>query len=206
MDLVSDVASRVAEAPFLPLETMEQRTDQTRALGDLHRAATDVSTALEGLMNRLVAGSIQVISCHSFVFTTDMHILVLTVNKNVLLYTKTIMLIQFSPMKAQQDPVVLNLLDASQQVPAALGNGEALLQQANNLVSTAVALVDELRTNKDLLATAGVGEAEAARRASLLRASIGDLVDTMNVSCADVRSPWNGIRRSMNCLEIASQV
>ncbi len=60
MDQVSDVAKRVAEAPYLPLETMEQRADQRKALGDLHQAATDVSAALEGLMNRLVAGSIQV--------------------------------------------------------------------------------------------------------------------------------------------------
>ncbi len=59
MDQVSDVAKRVAEAPYLPLETMEQRADQRKALGDLHQAATDVSD-LEGLMNRLVAGSIQV--------------------------------------------------------------------------------------------------------------------------------------------------
>ncbi|VDL59055.1 unnamed protein product [Hymenolepis diminuta] len=39
---------------------MEQRVEQQKALNDLHAAANSVSKALESLMNRLVAGSIQV--------------------------------------------------------------------------------------------------------------------------------------------------
>ncbi len=76
----------------------------------------------------------------------------------------------------------MSLLGASQQVPASLGNGEALLQQAGNLAHTAGALVQELRSNHELLAAAGVSEAEAAHRASLLSDSIGDLVESMKVS------------------------
>lgn len=60
MDQLSDVARKVAETPYLPLETMEQRVEQQKALNDLHAAANSVSKALESLMNRLVAGSIQV--------------------------------------------------------------------------------------------------------------------------------------------------
>ncbi|KAM7533362.1 hypothetical protein Aperf_G00000120428 [Anoplocephala perfoliata] len=59
VDQLSDVARKVAETPYLPLETMEQRAEQQKALGDLHVAANAVSDALESLMNRLVAGSIQ---------------------------------------------------------------------------------------------------------------------------------------------------
>lgn len=60
MDQVSDVARRVAEIPYLPLETMEQRAEQQKALSNLHHAANTVSNSLDSLMNRLVAGSIQV--------------------------------------------------------------------------------------------------------------------------------------------------
>ena len=57
---MSEVARRVAETPYLPLETMEQRAGQQKALANLNLAANYVSTSLEALMNRLMAGSIQV--------------------------------------------------------------------------------------------------------------------------------------------------
>ena len=60
---LSDMAQRVAETPYLPLETMEQRAGQQKAFGNLNLAANQVSAALESLMNRLMAGSIQVSNC-----------------------------------------------------------------------------------------------------------------------------------------------
>lgn len=65
VDQLSDVARKLAETPYLPLETMEQRAEQQKALGDLHFAANAVSDALQSLMSHLVAGSIQV---HMFYF------------------------------------------------------------------------------------------------------------------------------------------
>uniref|UniRef100_A0A5K3EGD4 FERM domain-containing protein n=1 Tax=Mesocestoides corti TaxID=53468 RepID=A0A5K3EGD4_MESCO len=139
VDLLSDVARRVADTPYLPLEAMEQRVDQSRTLSDLHQSANDVSAALEALMNRLVAASIQ----------------------------------------AQQDPVVLSLLGANQQVAASLGDGEALLQQASHLAQTVTSLVEELRSGHDLLSAAGITESEADVRASLLSESVNELLESL---------------------------
>ncbi|KAL5112171.1 Talin-2 [Taenia crassiceps] len=136
---VSDVARRVAEIPYLTLETMEQRVEQQKVLTNLHHAANTVSNSLDSLMNRLVAGSIQ----------------------------------------AQQDPVVLSLLGAGEQLTAALGDGEALFQQASRLAQTATALVEALKSSHDVLGTAGISESEVDLRANFLSQAITDLLESL---------------------------
>ncbi|KAL5963120.1 Talin-1, partial [Taenia solium] len=139
VDQVSDVARRVAEIPYLPLETMEQRAEQQKALNNLHHAANTVSNSLDSLMNRLVAGSIQ----------------------------------------AQQDPVVLSLLGAGEQLTASLGDGEALFQQASRLAQTSTALVEVLKNSHDILGAAGISESEVNLRADLLGQAISDLLESL---------------------------
>nr|CDS22504.1 talin 2 [Echinococcus granulosus] len=139
VDQLSDVARRVAEIPYLPLENMEQRAEQQRALSNLHHAANTVSSSLDSLMNRLVAGSIQ----------------------------------------AQQDPVVLSLLGAGEQLTAALGDGDALFQQASRLAQTATALVEVLKNSHDILGAADISKSEVNLRANLLSQAITDLLESL---------------------------
>ncbi|BHF59798.1 Talin-1 [Sparganum proliferum] len=84
-------------------------------------------------------------------------------------------------VQAQQDPLVMSLLESEHQIPAALGDGEALLRQAEHLAQTTSALIEELRTNQDLLAAANVSGAEAAIRADFLAADVSRLIDAMKL-------------------------
>lgn len=76
---------------------------------------------------------------------------------------------------------MLGLLGAGEQVAAALGDGEALFQQASRLAQTATALVEELRTSHDILSAAGLSEPEVNLRANLLSQAITDLLETLKV-------------------------
>ncbi|VDN43596.1 unnamed protein product, partial [Dibothriocephalus latus] len=85
-------------------------------------------------------------------------------------------------VQAQQDPIVMSLLESEHQIPATLGDGEALLRQAEHLVQTTGALIEELRNNQELLSAANVSGAEAAIRADLLVADASHLLEAMKVS------------------------
>ncbi|VDL88608.1 unnamed protein product [Schistocephalus solidus] len=87
-------------------------------------------------------------------------------------------------VQAQQDPIVMRLLESEHQIPATLGDGEALLRQAENLVQTTSALIEELRSNHELLSAANVSGAEAAVRADLLVADISQLIEAMKLLAA----------------------
>ncbi|VDN96364.1 unnamed protein product [Rodentolepis nana] len=80
---------------------------------------------------------------------------------------------------AQQDPVVLALLGARDQISSSLGDGQALFAQASNLAQVATSLVQELRNSHDVLAAAGISESEANLRANLLSDAISDVLESL---------------------------
>ncbi|VDM34497.1 unnamed protein product [Hydatigera taeniaeformis] len=176
VDQVSDVARRVAERPYLPVEAMEQRAEQQKALSNLHHASNTVSNSLNSLMNRLAAGSIQMIKRKNRVLPPP------------LLYAPShgLVFINLERFKrenfhwqAQQDPVVLSLLGAGEQLTAALGDGEALFQQASRLAQTATALIEAFKNSHEILSAAGIPESEVNLRANLLSHFITNLLDSL---------------------------
>lgn len=78
--------------------------------------------------------------------------------------------------------MVLSLLGAGEQLTAALGDGEALFQQASRLAQTATALVEVLKNSHDILGAAGISESEVNFRANLLSQAISDLLESLKVT------------------------
>lgn len=77
--------------------------------------------------------------------------------------------------------MVSHLLNASQQVPASLGDGEVLLKRAHTIATITTALINTMRTSREYLSAAKITEVEANRRADLLLEGVAELGDVMKV-------------------------